>query len=391
MASAAVFLDRDNTLIHNDGDLGDPAQVEIIQGVPSAIASLRGLGYRIIVVTNQGGVARGKYGEEDVEAVHQRINELIQTNSGSRIDRFYYCPYHPDGVVDKYKREHPWRKPSPGMLLQAARDMDIDLSKSWMIGDQMRDVEAGRAAGVRTVLLTPDAPHMTPLKFDEVQAAASDHEAGPMRPTFAARSLIEATRIIAQQRKPELDEAQDKPANKRWNPAAVLGTRPAKHQPRSPQPPEESAAQEPPQRPAPMPVEPKPQPQPVGHGRPFRPWNAPSQDADAAVPTPPDDLPPPAVPIESPAPSPEPPPRPAGSGDINLLRQILHELRAQRGSDSDFAFTRMIAVVLQMIVVLCFVGAFWMSGEDGVLYLRWTTSAILIQMATIAMLLFSRR
>ena len=155
MASGAVFLDRDNTLILNDGDLGDPDAVRLIDGVAPALARLGGAGWRLVVVSNQGGVARGRYTERDVEAVNRRIAELIDDQAGTRglIDRFYWCPYHPDGTVERYRREHPWRKPQPGMLLQASRDMDIDLQQSWMIGDQPRDVEAGQAAGCRTILI----------------------------------------------------------------------------------------------------------------------------------------------------------------------------------------------------------------------------------------------
>ena len=169
--NAAVFLDRDNTIIHNDGDLGDPKQVKLIQGAASAIASLRGLGYLIVIVTNQGGVARGKYGVEDVDKVHEKITQLVYENAGAKIDRFYFCPYHPKGLVEKYTREHPWRKPQPGMLLQAAKDLQIDMDQSWMIGDALRDIEAGAAAGVRTILLKPDAQTLPPLK-------ASEHGAG---------------------------------------------------------------------------------------------------------------------------------------------------------------------------------------------------------------------
>jgi len=155
MASGAVFLDRDNTLIVNDGDLGDPKAVRLIDGVASALARLGGAGWRLVVVSNQGGVARGRFTERDVEAVNSRIVELIdeQTSTRGLIDRFYWCPYHPDGTVERYRREHPWRKPQPGMLLQASRDMAIALEQSWLIGDQPRDVEAGEAAGCRTVLL----------------------------------------------------------------------------------------------------------------------------------------------------------------------------------------------------------------------------------------------
>ncbi len=155
----AVFLDRDNTLIFNDGDLGQPDQVRLIDGVASGLRTLRDTGFNLVVVTNQAGVARGAFSEEDVDAVHQRIARLVdqQSKSAGVIDRFYYCPYHPEGVVAEYRRDHLWRKPHPGMILQAARDMGIDLSRSWMIGDQERDVLAGRAAGCQTVLVSKDA------------------------------------------------------------------------------------------------------------------------------------------------------------------------------------------------------------------------------------------
>ncbi|MHC5024533.1 MAG: D-glycero-alpha-D-manno-heptose-1,7-bisphosphate 7-phosphatase [Planctomycetota bacterium] len=151
----AVFLDRDNTLIANDGDLGDPGAVRLLDGVPEGLRALRDAGYCLVVVTNQAGVARGRFSEADVDAVHQRIARLVDERGQTShlIDRFYYCPYHPDAELDEYRREHPWRKPNPGMLLQAARDMGIDLAASWMIGDQSRDVSAGSTAGCRTVLI----------------------------------------------------------------------------------------------------------------------------------------------------------------------------------------------------------------------------------------------
>ncbi|MBT8486875.1 MAG: HAD family hydrolase, partial [Phycisphaerae bacterium] len=156
----AVFLDRDNTLIANDGDLGDPDRVQLLRGVPDGLHALRQAGYRLIVVTNQGGVARGRFTEDDVDAVHQRIAALVDQATGQSdlINRFYYCPYHPKATLEDYRRDHPWRKPSPGMLLQAARDMNIDLGQSWMVGDQPRDMTAGRSAGCRTVYLGPATP-----------------------------------------------------------------------------------------------------------------------------------------------------------------------------------------------------------------------------------------
>jgi len=180
MMQRAIFLDRDNTLIHNDGDLGDPDEVRLMDGVPEAIATLRRIGYRIIVVSNQGGVARGKYGEADVDRVHDRIRQLVRHGGGGEIDRFYFCPYHPDAKVDQYRCEHPWRKPQPGMLLQAAQDLGLDLPSCWTIGDQLRDIEAGWAAGTRTILLTQSAP-----------------PAATVAPDFVAPDLPAATRIIS--------------------------------------------------------------------------------------------------------------------------------------------------------------------------------------------------
>ncbi len=154
----AVFLDRDNTLIANDGDLGEPDGVRLIDGVAEGLKALREAGYRLVVVTNQGGVARGVFTEDDVDSVHQRIATLVDDAAGAQelVSRFYYCPYHPEAKIDAYRLDHPWRKPRPGMLLQAARDLNLDLAHSWMIGDAARDVEAGRSAGCRTVLVSSE-------------------------------------------------------------------------------------------------------------------------------------------------------------------------------------------------------------------------------------------
>ena len=149
--TAAIFLDRDNTLISNDGDLGDPADVVLLDGVTQGLERLRSMGFELVVVTNQGGVARGHYGEKDVERVHERLQELVGEASPLH---FYYCPFHPRGTVTEYTREHPWRKPAPGMLYAAAQRLALDLSQCWVIGDQHRDMEAGHAAGCRTILFS---------------------------------------------------------------------------------------------------------------------------------------------------------------------------------------------------------------------------------------------
>jgi D,D-heptose 1,7-bisphosphate phosphatase len=180
----AVFLDRDNTLIANDGDLGDPERVALVEGVAGGLQALRGAGYRLVVVTNQAGVARGEFTEADVDAVHQRIGALLDQTTGQHnlVERFYYCPYHPEGSLNEYRRDHPWRKPHPGMLLQAARDLGLDLRQCWMIGDQPRDVAAGLSAGCRTVLVGRDGE------------AAADPEA-----TVTVDSFGEAVREVLSQ------------------------------------------------------------------------------------------------------------------------------------------------------------------------------------------------
>ncbi len=151
-----VFLDRDNTIIANDGDLGDPSMVRLLDGAAWGIRAIREAGYLVVVVSNQGGVARGKYTEHDVLRVHARIDELLSCaaewkRDAPMITEWMFCPYHPLGSVDAFRKEHPWRKPAPGMLLDAAQRLAIDLKSSWMIGDQERDIDAGRAAGCKTI------------------------------------------------------------------------------------------------------------------------------------------------------------------------------------------------------------------------------------------------
>ncbi len=154
----AVFLDRDGTLIDNAGDLGDPDQIQILSGVAQALQLLLKHNFMLFVVTNQGGVARGKYNEDAVVQTHARLEHMLRAEVGTPtvITEYYYCPFHPQGTVENYRREHEWRKPAPGMLFAAALAHAIDLEKSWMIGDQERDVIAGAAAQCRTILISSD-------------------------------------------------------------------------------------------------------------------------------------------------------------------------------------------------------------------------------------------
>lgn len=147
----AAFLDRDGTINIEKEYLYQPSDFEFISGAPEAIRILNNAGYFVVVVTNQSGIARGYYSEDDVELLHRYIaSELLK--SGARVDAWLFCPHHPDGK-GSYSLPCGCRKPLPGMLQEAARRYDIDLEKSIMIGDKLADIGAGLSAGCQTILV----------------------------------------------------------------------------------------------------------------------------------------------------------------------------------------------------------------------------------------------
>lgn len=150
--TAAVFLDKDGTLIEDVPYNVDPALIQLMDGAGEALARLQAAGYRLIVVSNQSGVARGMFPESALSEVQARIDKLLAPY-GVALDGFYYCPHHPGGSVSEYAVACDCRKPAPGLLLQAAAEHGVDLQASWILGDILTDVEAGRRAGCRTILL----------------------------------------------------------------------------------------------------------------------------------------------------------------------------------------------------------------------------------------------
>lgn len=171
MPRPAVFVDRDDTLIRNRGlpvgpppavagDLVDPELVELLPGVREACAQLVSLGLPLIVVTNQGVIARGGMSLDGLEAIHARLEELLTVDGRGLITAIYACPFHPLGTVEPFNVEHLWRKPQPGMFVAAAQEHDLDLGASWLVGDAPRDVEAALAAGIapERALLVGEAP-----------------------------------------------------------------------------------------------------------------------------------------------------------------------------------------------------------------------------------------
>ena len=148
----AVFLDRDGTLLQEGNYVDRLERLLFFPYTVDAIRLLNDAGFAVVVVTNQSGVARGMYPESFVAEAHAHIDTLLNAG-GARVDRYYYCPHHPEGSVAALRQDCECRKPKPGQLLQAKAELDLDLAKSFMIGDRWKDIEAGRAAGVKTILV----------------------------------------------------------------------------------------------------------------------------------------------------------------------------------------------------------------------------------------------
>lgn len=147
----AVFLDRDGVINEEVEYLSDPKHLRLIPGAEDAIRRLNELKILVVVITNQAGVARGLYKESQITALHEAMSEMLGKN-GAHIDRFYYCPHHPTAGKGKYKIVCDCRKPMPGLLRQAAKDMSLNLKDCVMVGDKASDMAAGFAAGCKTVL-----------------------------------------------------------------------------------------------------------------------------------------------------------------------------------------------------------------------------------------------
>lgn len=151
----AAFLDRDGVINVDHGYTHRPEDLEFVPGAQAAIGRLNNAGYMVVVVTNQSGVARGYYGEDDVARFHAHMQRELRI-SGARIDAFYSCPYHADGAVATYRVDHPDRKPGPGMIRRALRQLPIDPRRSFMIGDLPSDMAAAAAAGIAGHRFTGD-------------------------------------------------------------------------------------------------------------------------------------------------------------------------------------------------------------------------------------------
>lgn len=169
----AVFLDRDGTLVEDIGYLGRLDQVAFYPWTVDSVRALNRAGLRVVVITNQAGVARGYFTERVVEEVHRHLTAVFEAG-GARIDAYYYCPHHPKGTVEGYAVSCGCRKPSPGLVERAARDLGLDPARSFMVGDKWLDVGLARAVGARAVLVrtgygaTEEAHPQSGLEADAV-------------------------------------------------------------------------------------------------------------------------------------------------------------------------------------------------------------------------------
>ncbi len=179
MSRRAVFLDRDGTLVHPEHYPSSAAQLRVYEGLGPHMRRLVEAGVGFVVITNQSGVARGLFGVAELEAMHAWLARELAA-LGVELSGVYYCPHHPEGSVPGYAVECECRKPKPGLLLRAARELDLDLGRSWFVGDILDDVEAGNRAGCGTVLVDlgtepePDSQVRTPdyVARDTVHALA---------------------------------------------------------------------------------------------------------------------------------------------------------------------------------------------------------------------------
>jgi len=376
MSNKAIFLDRDGTLIEDPGYLNHPEQVKLLEGAAEALIELRAMGYMLIVVTNQSAVARGIVSEKVLGEIHNRLRQLL-TERGAYLDQIYYCPYHPDGVVPKYRKESDWRKPNPGMLLAASDEMDIDLSQSWKIGNSSRDIEAGLRAGCKTILVTRLSRYKTTYgRPDEA------------KPDYKSVNMKEAVNIIKQyHRSSNGVKAQTQPATEPELQSATETELQPTPEPEPQVAPEPEPKPAPESEPTPAP-EPEPQPAPESETKPAKKsktklvtklktklakkTKSKPTSKPKSKPTSKPKPKPTAKPKTKPAPETNEQPNQKQENHVEqdvspeetkqLLHNILGQLKGMQRANmfGEFSIIRLMAGVVQIVVLFCLLMTIWL-------------------------------
>ena len=176
----AIFLDRDGTINEDPGYLKHYRELKLLPHAAEAIELFNKAGYKVIVISNQSAVARGIIGEDMLQSMNKALQKQL-LSKGAYLDEIYYCPHHPEHGVYPYKNECECRKPNAGLIKKAAKKHDIDISKSFMIGDHSIDIEAGHKAGTKTILVLSGHENESDMKT---------------KPDHTAKNLLEAAKWI---------------------------------------------------------------------------------------------------------------------------------------------------------------------------------------------------
>ena len=375
MKRPAVFFDRDNTLIVSEGYLGDPSKVVLVDGAADAVARARSLGYAVVVFSNQSGVARGMFSEEDVHRVNSRLDELLaDQNPSAVIDRHEFCPFHPEGTVEGFKKESEQRKPKPGMILNAAEKLALDLSRSWVIGDAPRDIEAGKAAECKTIW----------YKDPRLPPSMAARELMLTVPDAVASSLKDAMDVIAREslvRQSSAPEPAAAPAS--VNPPRPAPMRESPVEPAAPAVEQEDRNTFTPERFAPEPPEPRRAagPKSVTSAKPIMHILAQKRAAATAHTD---------AQQQAHEASSNPAPTTISTARLEeLAEQILQELqRREPAHEHEFSVSKLLAGIVQIVAIAAiFLGWFVYPGYLQTVML----AAIFIQTFTIALLIMGRQ
>jgi D-glycero-D-manno-heptose 1,7-bisphosphate phosphatase len=175
----AVFLDRDGTINTDVGYLNHPDQLELIPRSGLAIKLLNEAGFKTVVITNQAGIAKGLLQEEILPEIHNRLSHLLDKED-ARIDAFYYCPHHPEAAVEQYRIDCQCRKPFPGMILHAAEDLGIDVTRSFVIGDKSCDIELAHNVGAKAIMVMTGYGETELVRHTEAKLPLPHHTASDL-------------------------------------------------------------------------------------------------------------------------------------------------------------------------------------------------------------------